>query len=165
MLISSAAGVRIMDSEIGREKVYWLVVELRQKASARTVLYFFIYVLVAMNAAAEARFCLDDELRLDIVPEHSLHLAVAFGAEIVLRHEVVFFKRHVVGPGAAEATPVLLAESARARTGPNLLVEVTDFRFDFANLIRRLRDNCNDIFVAQHAPHATPAGPTALVVA
>ena len=85
-----------------------------------------------MNAAAEARFGLDDKLRLDVVPEHSLHLAVGFGAEIVLRHEMVFLKRHVVGPGATEAATVLLAESPRTWTGPDLLIKITDFRLDFA---------------------------------
>ena len=156
---------RIVDPDIGRQQVHRLVVELGQEGAARPVGVLLVDVLVAVDAAAKARLGLDDELRLDVVAEHQLRLAVARGPEVVLGDEVELLERLVVRPGPAEPSFILLAELARSGAGRRRLVDVADLRLQLRDAVWRLRDDRQHALVPHDGAHAAAAGPSALVVA
>jgi len=125
--------------------------------------FFFINVLVAMNAAAEARVLpWIDELR----PRHCPGTFAPLGRRLwggnysAARDGISQAVRS--WPRYHRGRPVLLAESARARTGSNLLIEVTDFRLDFANLIRRCATIAMTVLVAQGRSPCRPGRPTGI---
>ena len=143
---------RIVHPEIGRQQVHRLVVELGQEGAARPVGVLLVHVLVAVDAAAKARLGLDDEVRLDVVAEHQLRLAVARGPEVVLGDEVELLERLVVRPGPAEPAFVLLAELARSGAARHRLVDVADLRLQLRDAVRRLRDDRQHALVPMTAP-------------
>ena len=156
-----AGRIDVVDAEVRREQIERLIVELRAEAAGLAVLVLVIDVLVALDAAAIARFVLHDVRSL---LDHGLVQAErrcgSGGHKIHLRHRVHGVERLVVRPGAA------LAEALRALAACDLLVELQDDRGRlFALGVRRVRDDAHQVLGPHHAAEAAAAAEARLGIA
>ena len=159
----------VVDTQVDGQQVERLVVELGVELAGLAAAVRFVHVinvLVAGNAALEARFVLD-EVRL-------LHgLAVQAGRRVVaLRPEVGFRQRadgmqaRDVAPGAAGAVGLLgVAVVARALAAADFLVGVAYLDGQLAAFqVGRLGDDGQHVLRAHDAAHAAASGEAGLAL-